>query len=345
MQSKLEVDKSKSNRGHLKNVHYLRGIAAVSILFHHLWIELEYYLGVNSEILNSISDVSRSSIELFFVLSGFIMVYTNYHKVGLSNILSFLKKRIIRIYVPYIPLAIVLYLAYKLFPELSNNIRSIDFLTNFFLIPHGTPALSVAWTLIFEIAFYFIFILWFSGKNVWKTITFFWFFSIVIIHSINPQFLINSHEWHIFSSYNLCFILGTWGGMYFNNLRLSLIGYISFIIISILLLVLAFTINIQLIKHLFLGISFSMLIVSLGEIQAVKSKNIRVFGFLGTISYSLYLVHNPLIAFFMRLNNKFELNLPLFLSLITTIMVVCVAYVYYLIFEKKTTKLFKQLIN
>lgn len=35
-----------------------------------------------------------------------------------------------------------------------------------FLIPHGEPALSVAWTLVFEMFFYTIFSIWFISRKL-----------------------------------------------------------------------------------------------------------------------------------------------------------------------------------
>lgn len=328
-------DKSSSGRGHLKNIHYLRGIAAASICFHHIWIALVHYQGFSSNFFDFLSDISRSSIELFFVLSGFIMVFTNSEKKGIKHIPSFIKKRIIRIYVPYIPLAIVLYATYSLLPELSNNTRSIDFITNFFLIPHGIPALSVAWTLVFEIIFYFTFIFWFLGKNWWKTFTLVWFFSIIIANTIEPELLINTHEWHLLSTYNLLFILGTWGGIYFDGRMLSAKGRIAFLILLIIGLIFAFSSNILLVKHLVLGLSFTLFLFYLGESNPVKMINLRFLGFLGTISYSLYLVHNPLIALFMRVNSNFPINQSHFLIPLILVLILIVAYIYYIIFEKK----------
>ena len=74
--------------------------------------------------------------------------------------MDYFHARLIRIYVPYLPVGIGMYLVDMLLPGLSESDRSPGLLTSFTLLPSNSPpALSVAWTLVHELIFYGLFLI------------------------------------------------------------------------------------------------------------------------------------------------------------------------------------------
>ncbi|MEQ9021248.1 MAG: acyltransferase family protein, partial [Pseudomonadales bacterium] len=143
-----------------------RGIAACLIVLHHIELSFEHFFEQTA--FTKYWSFGFIGIDLFFVLSGFI-IYT-VHSGDAPTFFhwkKYLLKRFVRVFIPYWPVGIVMFLSYVLFPALSEGERNIGIFPTFFLIPsEGRPALSVAWTLIHEIIFYAFFsVFFFMGKK------------------------------------------------------------------------------------------------------------------------------------------------------------------------------------
>lgn len=140
------------------NIQVLRTFAALAVVWHHLQQQLELYLGVASGTWFGIAGV-----DVFFVISGFIMFHT--HPELPHSPLAFWSDRVIRIAPPYwfATLAVVaLYLA-GFQPQGLKAVDVGDVLTSLGFVPDirsdglESPVLSVGWTLIYEMFFYFLF--------------------------------------------------------------------------------------------------------------------------------------------------------------------------------------------
>jgi len=102
--------------------------------------------------------VGDFGVEIFFVISGYVISKNSLPKS------RFLKKRMSRIYIPFLmvffPYAFLMYI----FPGIINSQEgnAIDFIGSLFLLPfpiisEGLPLFSLSWTLIFEIYFYLLY--------------------------------------------------------------------------------------------------------------------------------------------------------------------------------------------
>ncbi|WP_420554959.1 acyltransferase family protein [Neptuniibacter marinus] len=102
-----------------------------------------------------------AGVELFFVLSGFIMVFIHWKDMGRRDkFLIFFLKRITRIIPLYWFFLVFLMAIYFSIPQLSpENLQNIVYvLKSFFLIPSDEGfILVVAWTLTYEFVFYAFF--------------------------------------------------------------------------------------------------------------------------------------------------------------------------------------------
>lgn len=140
----------------IKSVHYLRGLAALLVVFFHFRYYLNDYYA-HSRLGDMLFANGAFGVDLFFIISGFIICYAT-QRPEPKPLVSYALKRIFRIY----PLLIVsLVVFYLLFGDNNTSVlRSLlplhaDYSQSgpFF----GYNMLSPVWTLTYEIFFYGLF--------------------------------------------------------------------------------------------------------------------------------------------------------------------------------------------
>ena len=153
---------------HREDVQALRGVAALAVLFAHLFVmETKYSL---DQLLGPWAQLGYAGVDLFFVISGFIMVYVTWGTArGPDAPLPFLWRRVTRIYPLYWIVSAVVLAVWLLRPEMvfqSNPDPGI--VRSFLLIPQERlPLLTVGWTLIHEMYFYLVFSLFLLAPRRW----------------------------------------------------------------------------------------------------------------------------------------------------------------------------------
>jgi exopolysaccharide production protein ExoZ len=145
-------------------IQILRAVAALAIVVLHVG----FYLAPLTDPANSLPDfsVGDAGIDLFFVISGFVMVYASEHLFAQPNgPLIFFTHRLIRI-VPLYWIVTTLYLAISLtVPDFLKNYPAAVVAASYFFVPvprpDGTmqPIVGLGWTLNYEMLFYLIFAL------------------------------------------------------------------------------------------------------------------------------------------------------------------------------------------
>lgn len=150
----------------LTNIQLLRFIAAFAIVIYHALPVFPFQS--ENEILSWIKFFGFSGVDVFFVISGFIMWYTTHDQGGAAVASIFIKRRFARIYSGYWPYLLigVLFLALFNSPLLARkSILESIMLTP---IPIRERVIPVSWTLTFELYFYLLFfgLLFFTKKNV-----------------------------------------------------------------------------------------------------------------------------------------------------------------------------------
>ena len=138
------------------SVHYLRGLAALLVVCFHY----RYYLNESFPVVD-IGDILFSNgaygVDLFFIISGFIICYST-ERIEKLPALSFAMKRFFRIY----PLLFVSLILFILFFDIEGHSLPASF------VPlhadyeakgptYGYHLHSPVWTLTYEIAFYILF--------------------------------------------------------------------------------------------------------------------------------------------------------------------------------------------
>jgi exopolysaccharide production protein ExoZ len=144
----------------LSSLQVARGLAALFVVaFHSIYINAKYVEG--DSILPELFVFGQTGVDLFFVLSGFVMIVAFRNKFGARNeIPGFLKARFFRIYPTYWVYLLAVFLVFIVRPEIVNNSQAgnVDLFSSFLLLPQdAAPLVMVAWSLIHEVWFYLVF--------------------------------------------------------------------------------------------------------------------------------------------------------------------------------------------
>ena len=143
----------------LDHIQALRGIAALMVVVSHLLIIEQKYSA--DQILGDWASYGMAGVDLFFVISGFIMVYVMWDRPrGVKASGEFLWGRASRIYPLYWVVSLVLLALWFVRPDMvfSSIEGEPNFIKSFLLFPDTRePLLAVGWTLIHEMYFYLVF--------------------------------------------------------------------------------------------------------------------------------------------------------------------------------------------
>ena len=142
----------------LVNIQALRALAALMVVLYHLK-EMGAALGVPPGYLS----FAALGVDLFFVISGFIMVFTT--DAATTSGTRFLKNRIARVVPLYWVMTLFVFAIGLLAPELLQRTRAVplDLIRSLFFIPyvrgdgHMWPVLFLGWSLNYEMFFYLVF--------------------------------------------------------------------------------------------------------------------------------------------------------------------------------------------
>jgi len=154
-----------ANRGtKLPGIQVLRGIAASLVVFAHYAGCFEAFSPRYSWIVSRrLGDLGNSGVDIFFVISGFIMVYTTSGKAGPSDAWVFIQRRALRIYPLYWFWTTVLLSFWATgFALKTYHYSTLYMINSYLLIPYFNgssfdPVLVQGWTLSFEMLFYLVF--------------------------------------------------------------------------------------------------------------------------------------------------------------------------------------------
>jgi peptidoglycan/LPS O-acetylase OafA/YrhL len=341
------LEAQKENNFYREDINLLRGLAVLVVCLYHFWPK--YITG------------GYVGVDIFFVISGYLI--TGNILSDISNkkfsFTNFYSKRIRRIF-PTLILLLVMLLIFGYFfflPQdfldlLKHQFYAISFISNFgfwreinyFNSAAELKPLLHIWSLAIEEQFYLVwpFLIYFSFKknlNLKLTV------SLVLIISLSLNLLFFSKFQSatfylpITRSWELC--LGA---------ILSIFSYNKSKLISVLKLKIFYLLGLILIlisvfyfdqETLFPGVNALMptvgsgLMIISGKAFHFRNKNVvkKIFNELGSISYSLYLFHWPLLSI-----NYLSLDIPHIDHIILFVLSVFLAFIATHCFEKPIKK-------
>ena len=362
-----------STKVYFPNLNGLRFIAAFMVIIHHLEQMLSIFGYDNYWDNKIIKSIGGLGVELFFVLSGFLITYLLLTEEGRTkkiSIRSFYIRRILRIWPLYYFIVI---LAFFILPKITfwdiprfnlsfqpnygySLLLFVLFLPNLLLNGNGivVPYASQAWSVGVEEQFYLIWpLLMRFFKNKFTILL-----SVIVIYMsikiVGFRFIKHFLYWNndlqiirqFWSSFQIdCMAIGgLFSYLLFSNHKLLNFIFNKFVFrITLLLLFIfiCFSVNLSFFSQEVFSILFGIIIVNLA---ANKNGRLllenRLFNYLGKISYGLYMYHVIAIVSCIQLFKYLDLlKYHMLLLYICVFLTIILASLSYQIIEKRFLKL------
>jgi peptidoglycan/LPS O-acetylase OafA/YrhL len=325
----------------IRKLNMLRGIAALIVVISHYSNQTNIFSGVLG------NGGGQFGVMLFFMLSGFLMSYLYLDQaVTKTNIKKYAIFRIARV-VPLFLIVILISYAFQLF-ELKGifyNVFNLISLSFHLLLLSGD---SVLWTIAPEIHFYmlFVFLWWLRSKHLNYLIFFIISIFLILLYFNfpNPNIAVLNIplNTNLFKSLPYFFV-GVLFGQLYKNWTFPKFSSGFFIIFLLFIPVLY-----PKIFYFIMGynhemwqdirILMAMSIIFFSVIFLVPNDNIvlsnKMGDFLGKISYSLYLLHMPI----LNLLETQAKQQPLSFLVIFVALSLIISYLSYLIIESPLRK-------
>lgn len=352
------------------NVQFLRAFAALAVVLFHASAHFFAMDGASSgNIFSFFSLFGYAGVDVFFVISGYIIWVSTKHIEGTKGVFGYIYNRVSRIYLGYWPyFFLLLLLAYNFAPKFLEN---IDLLGSFFLTESylSKLLLKVSWTLKYELYFYlcFAFLLLVSKKHRFKLLLLVFFVIIgvqswgMFVEKIYLSDNIQNATWmytFYLSPFCLEFLLGCFVGYYFEQYRVKNLIPIAIVGIGCFFWALYYQDGLALGKLtqlyyinqrvLLFGLVSISLLITLIEIE---KRNIvllpKISKLLGGASYSLYLSHTIILYFFYHFGIRDYLkqigSYQVLMMLAMVLIIVGYSVVHYLWIEQPLMKWSKKL--
>jgi len=297
----------------LNLLQVIRGLAAVLVVFHHVSSSSEVYF--NSVWVYDFFNSSRA-LDIFFVLSGFIITYIHFNDLKRkTNVKDFFIKRFNRIY-PVFWIVSLVYLAFYLAVKTYSvyDLPSGFMIKSFLLIDTKIPPMvRVAWTLSYEVIFYFVFGLCIAfGLRVAKVIWVLWLLITLACYFLLPA---NSIPYP-FNNFVLGILIGCFAGYILSRMRLNTMaesaikfryksllsaGIFIFVVMWGLTFFTDFGQKTAIESRVILGVCGALIIM--GAAIADLKKYIKapiLLLIVGDASYLIYLTHYMVLALFYK---------------------------------------------
>jgi exopolysaccharide production protein ExoZ len=331
----------------LFTIQALRALAASAVVAYHVLCMLVHNGGYSFVV----PDFGASGIDLFFVISGFIMIYTNYGSFCQPKAMAvFVRRRAIRIipiYWLYTTL-IVLLLAFtpSLFSEVKFNWQNVISSYLFLLSKNSKgdvgTVMQTGWTLCFEVYFYLLFaILLNLPRKYFLTIS----GSVFMVGIVIGTSSWSPPTWATVAMDPILleFYLGTAiAFLFMKGFSLPRHFAVAAIILGISTIFLTGDVDLgKWTRVICWGLSGGVLLLGVISLEHAGMKVPKLFVALGDSSYSLYLVHPFLVPAIGKVWMKLHLSerlSPAFLFFVAFICSIVAGYVLYLLIEKPITR-------
>lgn len=138
--------------GRQLNVQVLRFVAAFMVLIYH--VALHYAARKGEAPVGIVKYLGFAGVDIFFVISGYIMWVTTSNLSGPPDAMQFMFRRVVRIFSGYWPVVGMIFFLYVAYAP--GNIQTTDWIRGLLLLPTPPRArvLDLSWTLTLEMVFY-----------------------------------------------------------------------------------------------------------------------------------------------------------------------------------------------
>ena len=343
----------------LQLIQMLRGIASMLVVLYH--ITGNYSENLNQTFLFNIFNFGGSGVDIFFVLSGFIIAYANKNYVANpQKVITFLKRRFIRIF-PIYWIIITFFLALQLFFPLYYRshfeLNTANLLATYLLLPNHVMINGVSWSLTNELFFYLLFTLAILiPVKKYSLYLLLVYFVLLLLFALTDVDWVggNNYSGLLLFPMNIEFLLGVFIVLIIDKISKSwiwpllLAGILLFLTGAYLsnhgITGISSNANYVLNRVVLFGFPSFLIILSLVKMELNKSITVKkIFLHLGDASYSIYLIHLPLVAAFYKILAKLHINNTLLLILLSCILFASVCFTGIIIYNKIENPLIKKL--
>ena len=295
------MEKELSIRQVLKHRDAIYGFCALWILFFHVYAWADQ--GVIYPLTNFIS-CGNCGVDVFLFLSG-LCLCLSFHKKERIHYKDYYKKRAIRVLIPYLLISLPYWIwkSFVEYPEKSISRAVIRILADFSSVSFWLKGTQTTW-FVFAIGVFYILFPWMYKciRKSKKTALFLFMIACLFgaASSVIPVVKNSSIVWARLP----VFILGIIAGAYYDQIMIKGRKYTLAIISSFALVTICFFVYSlrTMLNDYKVALWYSYGIIGLAVIacltvifQKIGEKPERVFGFIGTLSLELYLVHIPLL--------------------------------------------------
>ena len=329
----------------LNMIQVLRGVASLLVVLFHISQNVKLYLKTN--FCFNAFDFGGAGVDIFFVLSGFIITYTSVKNLNTTGkLFFFLRRRFVRIYPAYwivITGFLVLQFFFASFYSSTYNFTFSNLLSTFFLLPGHAMVNGVSWTLSYELFFYLLFSLAFliPSKKLALLLAVLYGLLIVVLHCLGYS-AEQQNSWLMLVTHpmNTEFILGIIAALIIYKLpsRISvgliIAGSLFFLVGAILSDYGYWLINNSFNRVVFFGIPSFFIITGIATFELsrpVKVHNVLLK--LGEASYSLYLLHLPFVAAAVKIISKLNIQNNSLLHVLLFLLIIMICYCSVLFFK------------
>lgn len=214
-----QIEKQPKRR--LGGIEAARGVAASMVVFYHAARHAD--AGCHAHVARKMLQFGHAGVDIFFVLSGFIILFVHAGDLGRpARLVSYLKRRFTRV-LPIYWVALAATLALAAFG--SHALPGLGkILWSALLLPSWSdPVLGVAWTLQYEVVFYAMFALLIVNRRIGIGALALWFTCICAATLAAYQPPIPSQ---VLSAYNLEFFMGMGAALWLKRDVAALPGWV-----------------------------------------------------------------------------------------------------------------------
>jgi exopolysaccharide production protein ExoZ len=288
---------SQMSSNKLEGIQILRGYAAMLVVVTHLWSA-----GVISSALR-FSRIGGLGVDIFFVISGFIMCYSLRDQISSNDSVQFLKKRVFRVYPIYLLVLIPFLVQYLNQP--GTPVDPLMIIGNLLLSPSFLGGsdyrmlVGPAWTLTYELFFYALFaVAIFSSRSKTRAIYTVIMMILLMVASINLLGLKGERlQWSNFQyivgdTLLLNFVIGCVCYFLWRKYGREVFSFWTALGAALVLTVVSLALSkFGLPRILSLGLPAGAIVLIFLFAEFEKRQLTRPLLFLGSASYSIYLIH------------------------------------------------------
>lgn len=299
----------------LEQLTFTRFIAVIAIVVYHFGTDVFPF---NHVLVASIFRSSYAGVSYFYILSGFVMIIAYNKRAGQGiNRLQYYKNRFARVYPVYL-LALLLIIVFYIIDKrifTGTEIGLSVFALQAWIPPYPLSLNTPAWSLSVEILFYILFPFLFDKvyhtiplKKITVFVFIFWMitqvlFNTLLFSSYYKDYPSTIHDllFYFPIMHLSSFLAGNVAGLYFVK-RVNPMQSKNGLLILMLIVTLIITYNLKIPVNFqdgALAVIFVPFIYCLSLNQGLTARicKLRLFIFLGEISYGIYILQKPVFKF------------------------------------------------